>query len=320
MAKISRLKDNNGVVYPITSVEALVDNEGKKVEVMTKEGVESSLVAQVVNQAFPNATIKPNVLNVWGVVDTLDITFSEIDNTRVNEFMIEFESGATPTVLNLPKSVRWLESPTIEPYMTYQISILNNLALIVGYSSKYPITFEYQDGYEDFGDIYNFDAINGMTWGEWVDSEYNTDGWFVSENSEYDFLSGIKTYGGLGDNPNWITLNGKTVSPSDLVKNGERYNLYWFIVNSINFKFTYDYSEKTQEYEAIEGMTWENWLNSSYNVDGWCFDSDGHIQFEEGFILGGHLILYDGDKKVVGSDVIVKDKTYVSNFSDAYDY
>ena len=46
--------------------------------------------------------------------------------------MFQFDSGTTPTSLTLPNTVSWVETPTIEASKTYQVSIVNNIALIVG--------------------------------------------------------------------------------------------------------------------------------------------------------------------------------------------
>lgn len=79
--------------------------------------------------------LTPNILHKWDEVASLTLTFgAEIPNV-VNEFMIQFTSGATPTQLSLPEIVKWLNTPEIAANMVYQISILNNLAVIGGWSN-----------------------------------------------------------------------------------------------------------------------------------------------------------------------------------------
>jgi hypothetical protein len=46
--------------------------------------------------------------------------------------MFEFTSGTTPTTLNLPESVKWMGDNTIEASKTYQVSIVNNIAVLGG--------------------------------------------------------------------------------------------------------------------------------------------------------------------------------------------
>lgn len=87
----------------------------------------------IINQTETEVTIQPNVLNVWGTVTSLTITFAEVDATKYNEFMIQFVSGATPTTLTLPNTVSWLTEASIEANTTYQISIVNNLGIMEGW-------------------------------------------------------------------------------------------------------------------------------------------------------------------------------------------
>ena len=80
--------------------------------------------------------LTPNVLHKWGTMTSLTISAlaTPSDETIVNEYMIEFTSGSTATVLSLPSSIVWAETPNIEANATYQISIINNLGIIVKFS------------------------------------------------------------------------------------------------------------------------------------------------------------------------------------------
>ena len=77
--------------------------------------------------------LTPNVLHKWGTMTSLTISAlaTPSDETVVNEYMIEFTSGSTATVLSLPSSIVWTETPNIEANATYQISVINNLGIIV---------------------------------------------------------------------------------------------------------------------------------------------------------------------------------------------
>ena len=77
--------------------------------------------------------LTPNVLHKWGTMTSLIISAlaTPSDETVVNEYMIEFTSGSTATALSLPSSIVWAETPNIEANATYQISIINNLGIIV---------------------------------------------------------------------------------------------------------------------------------------------------------------------------------------------
>lgn len=87
----------------------------------------------VETSSLTTITIDPNKYYTFGEVASLTITLATpTDNTVYNEYMFEFDSGTTPTSLTLPNTVSWVETPTIEASKTYQVSIVNNIALIVG--------------------------------------------------------------------------------------------------------------------------------------------------------------------------------------------
>ncbi len=77
--------------------------------------------------------LTPNIFHKWGEVASLNLTLTaHTDNTIVNEYMFQFTSGTTPTTLTLPADVKWIGSNTVEASKTYQVSILNNLAVMGG--------------------------------------------------------------------------------------------------------------------------------------------------------------------------------------------
>lgn len=92
-----------------------------------------------VAQTASEVTIQPGVLNKWGVVASLTIDLAAGPQGYAAEYCVEFVSGETPTVLSLPESVKFPDQPEIEANTRYQLSIVNNLALIVG------VPFDYGD-------------------------------------------------------------------------------------------------------------------------------------------------------------------------------
>lgn len=83
-----------------------------------------------------SATIQPNTFTDFGEVASLAITLGSVASDAPLEkrmFGFQFTSGTTATTLTLPDTVKFPEDPTIEAGYTYQITILNNLALIVGW-------------------------------------------------------------------------------------------------------------------------------------------------------------------------------------------
>lgn len=95
-----------------------------------------SLRPAVVIQSASSASISPNVLNRWGEVGTLSVTFAAGTQGEVNEYMIEFTCPSDAgTVLTLPNTVRWANDDELDPEAgyTYQISIVDNLAVYAGW-------------------------------------------------------------------------------------------------------------------------------------------------------------------------------------------
>lgn len=73
-------------------------------------------------------TLTPNVMHIWGTVTSLTLSLPTDTNQLLDEFMITFTSGSTPTTLSLPSTVKWIQDIEVEANKTYQISIVNNLA------------------------------------------------------------------------------------------------------------------------------------------------------------------------------------------------
>ena len=88
------------------------------------------------------ATITPNTFHMWDEMPSLTIIFDGETPGITNEYIFQFKSGETPTSLTLPSGLLWAndELPIIESNCTYQISILNELATIMKFSttSVYP--------------------------------------------------------------------------------------------------------------------------------------------------------------------------------------
>lgn len=91
----------------------------------------------IVNQTDTTTSIEPNKLNRWGSVNGLTIGLTAGASGRTNEYMMEFTVGSDNFVLTLPSSVKWIdgEQPDWENGLTYQVSILNNLAVAAGWEA-----------------------------------------------------------------------------------------------------------------------------------------------------------------------------------------
>lgn len=90
----------------------------------------------IVAQTENAVTIFPNVLNVWGVVSRLEIALGASSSVEVSEYMMQFSCGDIPATVILPDDVRWTEEPEFEAGKTYQVSVLNGLAIYAGWNNK----------------------------------------------------------------------------------------------------------------------------------------------------------------------------------------
>lgn len=121
---------SNVISEEIANVE---DDEFELPAGITIEQLRRILLPRIVHCTETTKEIQPNTYYVWGEVDTLNISFAESASTDViDEYMIEFDSGNTPTVLNLPESIKFATHFTIEANKHYQVSIVNNIGVIYG--------------------------------------------------------------------------------------------------------------------------------------------------------------------------------------------
>lgn len=91
---------------------------------------------KVVNHTNTTISIKPNVLNVWGAVNSLNISFTAGDSGDENEYKLQFKVNSNSFTLSLPNGVKWIEEPEWEAGYTYQVSVLNGLALGAGWEGN----------------------------------------------------------------------------------------------------------------------------------------------------------------------------------------
>ena len=109
--------------YPITSGAV---NKLRIADIeQTSEGTSSSPVS-----------IKPNCVNRWtSPVGALYVSLAQGTSGMVSEYMLEFTVTGGNFTLQLPASVRWLDgdTPEWESGYTYQVSILNNMAIAAGW-------------------------------------------------------------------------------------------------------------------------------------------------------------------------------------------
>lgn len=91
----------------------------------------------IVDQTDTTISIHPNKLNRWGAVQVLNVGFTAGASGRTNEYMMEFVVSGSNFTLTLPSGVRWVdgEQPDWEDGWTYQVSVLNGLAVAAGWEA-----------------------------------------------------------------------------------------------------------------------------------------------------------------------------------------
>ena len=82
-------------------------------------------------------TLTPNTFHVWDEVVALDLSLGDETGGVANEFVFQFTSGATPTTLTLPDSIKWANdaAPTIVENKIYQVSVLKGLGSVMEFSN-----------------------------------------------------------------------------------------------------------------------------------------------------------------------------------------
>lgn len=94
-----------------------------------------SLTNKIVNHSDTTVTITPDEFHVWGSVDSLNISLQNVNDSFYHEYVIQFTSKDNTTLI-LPDTIIWENGiiPVIKPNTTYQISIVNNLAMFASFS------------------------------------------------------------------------------------------------------------------------------------------------------------------------------------------
>ena len=116
-------------------------------------------------------TLTPNTFHVWYKVTSLTLNFGNGTSGVANEYLFQFTSGPTATSLTLPDDIKWANDnvPTINRNMIYQVSVLRGLASVLEFNNISLIFFYTNDSH--YGP---YQAEQGMTWEDWVNSKYNT--------------------------------------------------------------------------------------------------------------------------------------------------
>ena len=91
---------------------------------------------QLITSTASTMTLSPNIYyrNTSTSLSALTITLGSIANSNIiNEYFVEFTTSSSGTTISLPSTIKWAngETPTFEASTTYQISIVNNLGVVI---------------------------------------------------------------------------------------------------------------------------------------------------------------------------------------------
>ena len=136
LSSVSQIDDepDENSPYPMSSrgvyvaLDQLRNGDRTKVVAQASAGTSSSPIP-----------IKPNCLNQWATpVGALYVSLAQRTSGVVNEYMLEFTVTSDSFMLRLPANVRWMdgEAPDWESGYTYQVSILNDMAISAGWPNS----------------------------------------------------------------------------------------------------------------------------------------------------------------------------------------
>lgn len=91
---------------------------------------------QLITSTESSMTLSPNIYyrNTNTELSTLTITLGSVSNSNIiNEYFVEFTTSSSGTTISLPSTIKWAngETPTFEASTTYQISIVNDLGVVI---------------------------------------------------------------------------------------------------------------------------------------------------------------------------------------------
>ena len=102
-------------------------------------GTDATLIKIIDKQSDTGTSysLEANKMYIFGEKATLNIELqAAADTTVVNEYLLQFISGATPTEFTYPDTVKFVQEFEVEANKTYQVSILNNIGVMGGVSNE----------------------------------------------------------------------------------------------------------------------------------------------------------------------------------------
>ena len=136
---------NKASTNPIANapVASAIEAQDKKVAQLSQEfeelkEAEFNVMVQphieVIEPTDIAMAIEPDKFYKWGAVPSLALTLIAPNDGYAGAYLFQFTSPVNAaTSLSLPVGIRWNETPNIEANKTYQVSILDSLAIITAW-------------------------------------------------------------------------------------------------------------------------------------------------------------------------------------------
>lgn len=117
--------NKTGIGYLINLIRNAIEALSGRVSTIEDAPIEK------IEPEVTQVVINPNKFYLFGEVASLSITLGEAIDGRYNEYMFQFTSGSTATVLSMPSELKWQDDNELIPSenTVYQVSIVNNLAV-----------------------------------------------------------------------------------------------------------------------------------------------------------------------------------------------
>lgn len=116
----------------INNIELLGNKTLDELNIQQKGDFANKVTQQNISGTSITQELLPNKFYLFQEVTSLTLTLANPIEGLYNEYMLQFTSGDTPTTLNLPETIKWIGSNLIQSNKTYQISIVNNIAIMGG--------------------------------------------------------------------------------------------------------------------------------------------------------------------------------------------
>ena len=156
------------------------------------------------------------------------------------------------------------------------------------YREECPFSFGLYDPDSRITTYYH--ARTGMTWGEWIESNYNHRRIKIVEKKENTCQDG------------YIVYDDETpIKTSDIIEQKD-YSYY----EDCKIHFYLSYNHVFEEYDAKFGMTWSEWLESEYNTKNISFTD----RYVGECVPGKYMRIWGESTYLLTSDIIIEGKYY----------